>query len=553
MRRSLAMSVSVLASTAILMSSLAIPAMASPAPSVLGKRVTDGQCADVTFIAARGSGERMDEGQPKQSNDKKDFMRGFGSTIASMALSLEKQLPDDLSTAFIPVEYEALSVDEAMGVNSGYPRSVKTGIDAGTPLVKKSIASCPNSKFVLMGYSQGAHVMHEIIMRLDQNERDHVSSALLIADASRNPEDKLSSLTYIAQGGTQFAQTNASIYEGKGVMRRAAEADLLCRVMEASAKTRSSMLMVNPIQVPAACSALPKKVRFSDVMSLAGYPGDIANRILNVCQDEDGVCQTRLYDANQKLTNVSAIHDLTTILDLIQNFQHIQAIHGEGYKVDAAYTHPSNWALSMLYRSPNPLPAPTETATPTPTPTPTKPSPKPVSAPNFVTTEEWRTKAKKMEERGASGVSVYTNNADGAVVAFEDFFKLLAWEMSEFYDGREDVAATEAEKNKLIDDQLFRTMRFVDRESLGTEKVNDILMEYALGSAVLGAVKADIRVSRDNVVVADDGTVIITDRNVFFNNDGTITPVDAGGTFKLEYRDRAWVIVDVNVDGGLGE
>lgn len=165
--------------------------------------------------------------------------------------------------------------------------------------------------------------------------------------------------------------------------------------------------------------------------------------------------------------------------------------------------------------------------------------------------EEWRSKAKTIKAMGASGVSEYADTSDGAVIAFEDFFNLLAWELAGTYNSEEDDAITDAEKDASIDRQLFRTMKMVDRESMGREKVNDILDDYSLASYVLGESDVKVVASRQGITKASDGTVTISDANLFYLDEGKMTQFgDGRGPFTLEYRSntKTWVVIDRNSD-----
>lgn len=542
-----------------------VPHVANAAPETAvaaSNGIAAEKCTDVIFIGARGSGEPSDAGQPNQSTNVKDKMQGFGDTVASMAYSIKQQLPQETTTSFIPVDYMALSVEEAMKMDSKYPTSVKTGIDNGTPLVRETISSCPWSKIILMGYSQGAHVMHEIVMRLDRNERDHISSALLIADPIRYPKNNNTFFTYVGDGDN-FALDNSIIFTGKGVMRRAAELEFACEAYTLiRQRTHERYLLVPKADendpTEKCRSIFSTTVKFSDVMTPGEFPDDITVRIMNVCHEDDIVCQVTFVNEDADGTpwrvRNAGIGDLAFVTQLHKAFTNSGEIHGEGYKESKFYAFPAQWSVSMIGRSPQ-LPEKPAPAIPSPSPSssPTQTSAA-VAAPSF-DEEDWRKSATYLKERGATSFTAYANNADGAVVSFGDFFTTMAWEFSKFYEGSEDDVSSEAEKNKLIDQQLFRTMQHVDRESLGTEKVNALFSEWGSAASALGKEKVEIRASRDGVQVAPDGTVTIALKNVFFMDPSTgeVEAIDEGSDseYKLAYKYEKWSIVDVNLDGPL--
>lgn len=125
---------------------------------------------------------------------------------------------------------------------------------------------------------------------------------------------------------------------------------------------------------------------------------------------------------------------------------------------------------------------------------------------------DWKTGTRTYVERGASGMAVYSKNVEGAVVALEDFFTLLKWEMTDFYQEDEENARSLEEEYNLFTKQFFRTMNHIDAEALGQEKTVDTLEYYGLNMTV---VDGEIAVIRDGVSMAHDGSVTITGDKIF--------------------------------------
>jgi predicted esterase len=320
-------------------------------------------CADVTFFAARGSGEAPDSGQPVQRDaTSNDYMSGFGTPVASLAYAIRKKYPEGDMTTFdyFAVEYKALSVEEAFVENSQYPASVKSGIvDINGPdKFRQIITKCPATKVVMLGYSQGGQVIHEIIMRLSKEERSHISNTVLIADASRNPDDA-GSLTFMGNK-TSFEFRDSKIYDGMGVMRAVGIADTVCVANSELSKASDSgrviglffsvRSLVNVIlgDGPAGfignawltsefCNFVPQADRFSHVISPDKMPDDIYFKTLNVCAEADLVCDA----------NISA--DLAnTIVKGKSYFSQIDDVHAKGYNNLGFYDFPAAWSYGRL-------------------------------------------------------------------------------------------------------------------------------------------------------------------------------------------------------------
>ncbi|KAK0374664.1 cutinase [Colletotrichum abscissum] len=72
--------------------------------------------------------------------------------IGAIANSIQSQIP---GSDIVPVDYPALL--------NPYQPSQKAGVTAMTKLVQDYAKACPQTKMVLMGYSQGAHVTADVL------------------------------------------------------------------------------------------------------------------------------------------------------------------------------------------------------------------------------------------------------------------------------------------------------------------------------------------------------------------------------------------------------
>lgn len=120
-----------LASLALLPTAFAAPHFKS------GKRQSSTNCTTtgVHMIVARASTEAAGEGATGQ-----------------LATLIASYLPGSDSVA---VDYPATLTD--------YANSETSGVVAMTALIEEYVDSCPQSKIVLLGYSQGAHVIGDVL------------------------------------------------------------------------------------------------------------------------------------------------------------------------------------------------------------------------------------------------------------------------------------------------------------------------------------------------------------------------------------------------------
>ena len=109
------------------------------------------ECKDLQIIFARGSGEEKDSGESFQT---------FKKTLAN------KLVLSPVSFLFVDLDYPAVSIGlenlgTALGALFSGGESYEFGdsVNAGVAELKREIDTCPNSKFVLAGYSQGAMVL----------------------------------------------------------------------------------------------------------------------------------------------------------------------------------------------------------------------------------------------------------------------------------------------------------------------------------------------------------------------------------------------------------
>ena len=143
---------------------LALTLMLGSVGIINTKKVTATNCPDLRLVFARGSGAEEDTN--------KDFV-SFKNTIDN------KLKTTTLNYEFLDLDYPAVGVglenlSVALGAFFGggdkyeFGESVNTGVEKLTQLVNS--ADCPNTKYVLGGYSQGAMVVSKALDTIEPGE-----------------------------------------------------------------------------------------------------------------------------------------------------------------------------------------------------------------------------------------------------------------------------------------------------------------------------------------------------------------------------------------------
>jgi len=125
----------------------------------------DTWCADIEFVWVRGSGQEMGTSEEWLAYKEK--------------MNNELVWEDVMANyVFWEIDYPAIEVDIQVGIKAimsagaagEYGESVQEGVRNLQNHVKRQSAGCPNEKFVLAGYSQGAQVVAESLAGLDSGK-----------------------------------------------------------------------------------------------------------------------------------------------------------------------------------------------------------------------------------------------------------------------------------------------------------------------------------------------------------------------------------------------
>ncbi|MDR7278502.1 cutinase family protein [Catenuloplanes atrovinosus] len=125
------------------------------APYAFAAQAPANDCADVEIIGARGTTERP----------------GLGVVLTPLAQQMTRELPQTVRTTAL--DYPA---------NFNYAASVRAGVTQLREDIAATAEECPDTRLVLMGYSQGADVVGDTLARLDDDLAGNVASVLLFGD-----------------------------------------------------------------------------------------------------------------------------------------------------------------------------------------------------------------------------------------------------------------------------------------------------------------------------------------------------------------------------------
>lgn len=154
----------------------------SPQASALA---VDEVCSDVQIVFARGSGQGPGEGEYQR------FIEKISETINQSIVTVRSY---ELGTeSYGSFKYPAVSVADvsngnavgaklSAGMANDYGESVKQGVNELHLYMLKRVTKCPNIKFILGGYSQGAQVMGQAMIDMPERVRPNIVFTGLFGD-----------------------------------------------------------------------------------------------------------------------------------------------------------------------------------------------------------------------------------------------------------------------------------------------------------------------------------------------------------------------------------
>lgn len=174
----------VTAATAACLAACGAPSQGSskPADARASSPIVSTGCADLIVLGARGSTQDPDKNY------------GVGGEIRATAVELAEQLHQSsgATTRIVGIRYDAA----ASATQALYIQHVADGAQLMTSRLKKLRSACPEARFALIGFSQGAQVVHAAALDLPNSFAGSVAAVAMIADPRRNPDDRIRQWTY---------------------------------------------------------------------------------------------------------------------------------------------------------------------------------------------------------------------------------------------------------------------------------------------------------------------------------------------------------------------
>lgn len=159
------------------------PASSTSAPSTAARLhqalLVSTRCADLIVLGARGSNQSVDKNH------------GVGREVL---VSVERMAARLHTRSRATVRLEAVPYVATSG--PAYDANVTDGTHRMADQIRSLARNCPESHFAVVGFSQGAQVVHDFAVNLSQDMSRRVVLIAMIADPRRNPTDSISNWSY---------------------------------------------------------------------------------------------------------------------------------------------------------------------------------------------------------------------------------------------------------------------------------------------------------------------------------------------------------------------
>lgn len=227
----------------------------------------DQDCTAIESVFARGSGDtgntKLDDATSKFKDEITSKTKTGNQSLNFYALGTESynnfQYPHIAINGWWAGDQNGLGALTTNGEGYDYGKSVDDGVGEMTAYLKRRIAKCPDSTYILGGYSQGAQVVGDSLSKLTKFERDKIHYVALFGNPKLNlPEGD--SYTIAREGAPQRNPSPDACY-GKGFSPWRHVIDN-CRVTHGRLYAKTD----------------------------AVYPTDIEARIHEWCFGQDGIC-----------------------------------------------------------------------------------------------------------------------------------------------------------------------------------------------------------------------------------------------------------------------
>ncbi|XVQ86457.1 cutinase family protein [Microbispora siamensis] len=139
-----------------------------------------GNCTSVNVVGLRGSGEPFDK------------YSGMGPANWAAYEKIHDRIPDARHTG-IPYQAVAITPDALKVIAADYWESIDFGSLILNRYLDQEIDRCPAQRIILLGYSQGAHLVGDMLPKywVDEKFRSHIAAVVLFGDPRFNPDSPI--------------------------------------------------------------------------------------------------------------------------------------------------------------------------------------------------------------------------------------------------------------------------------------------------------------------------------------------------------------------------
>jgi hypothetical protein len=156
--------------------------------------LTADRCADLIVLGVRGQAQSA------------RAAAGVGAEVQNSMLALVEQLRGGVRVRLEAIRYPASAATSAAAfdhdVEKGRLRLLARHATLGS--------ACPHSRFALMGYSEGADVVHRAVATLSATQASNIAVVAVLGDPLRLPTDHVATVSY----GSGHLNGRGSIHEG---------------------------------------------------------------------------------------------------------------------------------------------------------------------------------------------------------------------------------------------------------------------------------------------------------------------------------------------------
>ena len=168
------------AAVVAMLAALSACSSASTAPPPAQARLVTDRCADLIVLGLRG------QGQSARAAD------GVGAEVQASTRALVEHLDGGERVRLEAIRYPA----DAAPSMAAFDRDVEAGRVELLARHAELGSSCPRSKFVLIGYSEGADVVHRAVASMSAKQASNLAVVAVLGDPLRIQTDRVSTETY---------------------------------------------------------------------------------------------------------------------------------------------------------------------------------------------------------------------------------------------------------------------------------------------------------------------------------------------------------------------